>query len=251
MHKLSFSRFTLLGLLAIALVSTACKHPVAQTPPPPTTQTAPPPPAARPTVTLQASSTFIQKGESSTLTWSSTNATSLVVAPSVGSVAPEGSAKVSPADSTTYTITATGPGGSTDATVRITVAAPAPAVVETPKESIDTLFNREVHDAYFDYNKSDLRPDARDALSQTAVFLRKNPDVRVVIEGHCDERGTTEYNVGLGQRRADTVKEFLVSLGISADRLSTTSFGKEKPFCTEHEESCWQQNRRGHFVKAQ
>ncbi len=249
MHKLSFSRFALLGLLAMALVSTACKH----TPPPvqsPTTTQAPTATApARPTVTLQASSTFIQKGESSTLNWSSTNATSLVITPSVGSVAPEGSAKVTPADSTTYTITATGPGGSADANIRITVGAPTVVQQEQPKESIDQVFLREVKDAYFDYNKADLRPDARDALSQTAQFLRRNPDVRVVIEGHCDERGTTEYNIGLGQRRADAVKEFLVSLGIGADRLSTTSFGKEKPFCNGHDETCWQQNRRGHFVK--
>jgi peptidoglycan-associated lipoprotein len=249
MLKLSFSRHVLLGLLAMALVSASCKPPVKPVQSQPIAQAPPPAAAARPTVTLQASSTFIQKGESATLTWSSTNATSLVVAPSVGSVAPEGSAKVTPSDSTTYTITATGPGGTADASIRITVGAPPAVQPETPKESMDTIFPREVKDAYFDYNKSDLRPDARDALSQTAQFLRRNPDIKVTIEGHCDERGTTEYNVGLGQRRADTVKEFLVSLGISADRLSTTSFGKEKPFCAEHEESCWQQNRRGHFVK--
>jgi peptidoglycan-associated lipoprotein len=73
----------------------------------------------------------------------------------------------------------------------------------------------------------------------------------VTIEGHCDERGSTEYNLALGDRRAGAVKQYLVSLGISADRISTVSFGKEKPFCTQSNESCWQQNRRGHFVKAQ
>jgi peptidoglycan-associated lipoprotein len=212
-----------------------------------------PPPAptapARPTVTLQASSTFIQKGESTTLSWSSTNATSLALSPGAGNVSPEGSSKVSPGESTTYTITATGPGGTADQSVRITVAAAAVVPTETPTESVDAAFLREVHDAFFDYNKSDLRLDARDALSQTAVFLRQHPEIKVVIEGHCDERGTTEYNLGLGQKRADTVKEFLVSIGIAGDRLSTTSFGKEKPFCSGHDEACWQQNRRGHFVK--
>ncbi|HXQ98372.1 MAG TPA: hypothetical protein VN774_08020, partial [Candidatus Limnocylindrales bacterium] len=165
MHKLSFSRHVLLGLLAMALVSSSCKPPVKPVQSQPIAQTPPPAAVARPTVTLQASSTFIQKGESATLTWSSTNATSLVVAPSVGSVAPEGSAKVTPSDSTTYSITATGPGGTADASIRITVGAPPAVQPQTPKESIDAIFLREVKDAYFDYNKSDLRPDARDALS--------------------------------------------------------------------------------------
>lgn len=241
-------RIALLSLLTMVLVGAGCKHQVSQAPVTTSTTTAPPAPA-RPTVTLQASSTFIQRGESTTLSWSSTNATTLTLSPGVGTVAPEGNSKVTPGDSTTYTITANGPGGTADQSVRITVAAAAVAPPETPTESIDTLFLREVHDAFFDYNKSDLRPDARDALSQTAQFLRQHPEVKVVVEGHCDERGTTEYNLGLGQKRADSVKEFLVSLGISADRLSTVSYGKEKPFCTQHDEACWQQNRRGHFVR--
>src|SRR5260370_37671940 len=114
----------------------------------------------------------------------------------------------------------------------------------------DELFLREVLDAYFDFDKADIRPDARAALSTTADFLKKYPRFKVTIEGHCDERGSTEYNLALGDRRATAVKQFLVSLGISADRLSTVSYGKEKPFCMESNESCWQQNRRGHFVKA-
>ena len=255
MKKHSFSRFALLGLLAVTVIGAGCaKHapPVAATPSAPAPVTAPP---ARPTVTLQASSTFIQRGESSTLTWSSTNATTLTLNPAVGTVAavaPEGSSKVSPTESTTYTITATGPGGSAEQSIRITVsAAAAPVVVDNgPSETVDQMFLREVHDAYFDYNKADIRPDAKDALSQTAQFLRTHADIKVIVEGYCDERGTTEYNLGLGQKRADAVKQFLESLGITPDRLSTTSFGKEKPFCNEHTEACWQQNRRGHFVKA-
>jgi peptidoglycan-associated lipoprotein len=252
MQKHSFSRFALLGLLAMAIVGGGCAH----HPPPvatqPTTQPPVAAPPARPTVTLQASSTFVQRGESATLTWSSTNATSLTLNPTVGSVAPEGSSKVSPTESTTYTITATGPGGTADQSIRITVSAAAPPVETntTSTETVDQMFLREVHDAYFDYNRADLRPDAKDALSQTAVFLRTHSDVRVIVEGYCDERGTTEYNLGLGQKRADAVKQFLESLGITADRISTTSFGKEKSFCNEHTEACWQQNRRGHFAKA-
>jgi peptidoglycan-associated lipoprotein len=253
MFKHSFSRFALLGLLAVTVIGAGCgPKKVPSTPPASAPAAAAPAPPARPTVTLQASSTFIQKGESTTLTWSSTNATSLTISPAVGSVAPEGSSKVSPTDSTTYSITATGPGGTADQSIRVTVspAAPPVAVDNTPTETADQMFMRQMHDAYFDYNKADLRADAKDALSQSAVFLRTHADIKVIVEGYCDERGTTEYNLGLGQKRADAVKQFLESLGITADRLSTTSFGKEKPFCEQHSEECWQQNRRGHFVKA-
>jgi peptidoglycan-associated lipoprotein len=107
-----------------------------------------------------------------------------------------------------------------------------------------------VKDAYFDFNKADIRDDARTALAQTADFLRKYPQIKATIEGHCDERGSTEYNITLGDRRATAVKNYLVQLGISADRLNTVSYGKEKPFCSESTEACWQQNRVGHFVKA-
>jgi peptidoglycan-associated lipoprotein len=197
---------------------------------------------------LQASPASVNKGESSTLTWNSTDATQLSIAPDVGAVTAQGSTKVTPSDTTTYTITATGPGGSANATATVNVAAPPPPPPPPPAPEPD--FNQEVRDAYFDYDKADIRPDARVALSTTADFLKKYPSIKVIIEGHCDERGSTEYNLGLGDRRANAVKQYLVSLGVSADRLSTVSFGKEKPFCTEHNEACWQQNRRGHFVKA-
>ena len=114
--------------------------------------------------------------------------------------------------------------------------------------TLQELFNKEVKDAYFDYDKADIRADARDALSQTAQFLRSYPQLKVVIEGHCDERGSTEYNLALGDRRAAAAKEFLVSLGIPADRMETVSYGKERPFCTASDEACYQQNRRAHIV---
>ncbi|MGO9640116.1 MAG: peptidoglycan-associated lipoprotein Pal [Candidatus Acidiferrales bacterium] len=243
----SYGKAAILALFAIALVSIGCKHP---TPTPPPTPAAPPPAPVQPTVTLQASSTMVQQGQQVTLTWSSTNATNLTIAPDVGTVAPQGTTSVSPQDSVTYTITATGPGGSADASVRITVSAPPPPVPVAPAPTIEELFNKEVQDAYFDLDKADIREDARQALANTAQFLREHPEVKVVIEGHCDERGSTEYNLVLGDRRAAAVKQFLVSAGISADRMNTVSYGKEKPFCSEHDETCWQQNRRGHFVLA-
>jgi peptidoglycan-associated lipoprotein len=242
----SFYRTGLLVMLAAAVFTFGCKKPPKAPPPPP-----PPAPApARPTVTLQASPSSINKGESATLSWNSTDATQLTVAPDVGDVTAQGSTKVTPSDSTTYTITATGPGGSASATATVSVNAPPPPPPPPQGPSEDELFLREVRDAYFDYDKADIRPDARVALSTTADFLKRHPSIKATIEGHCDERGSTEYNLGLGDRRATAVKQYLVSLGVSADRLNIVSFGKEKPFCNEHNEACYQQNRRGHFVKA-
>jgi peptidoglycan-associated lipoprotein len=243
----SLYRAGLLTALAAIVFTVGCaKKQVAAPPPPP-----PPPPApARPTVTLQASPGSINKGESSTLSWNSTDATQLSIAPEVGAVTAQGSTKVTPSDSTTYTITASGPGGSATATASVNVAAPPPPPPPPPQPDYDKIFLQEVRDAYFDYNKADIRPDAREALSKTADLLKNYPQFKVTIEGHCDERGSTEYNLGLGDRRANAAKQYLVSLGISADRISTVSFGKEKPFCMESAEACWQQNRRGHFVKA-
>jgi peptidoglycan-associated lipoprotein len=242
----SLYRPGLIAMLAAAVFAFGCKQPPKPPPPP----AAPAPAQATPTVTLQASPTTIDKGGTSTLSWNSTDATQLAIAPDVGAVTAQGSTKVTPADSTTYTITATGPGGSASATASVTVNAP-PAAVEQPKgPTDDELFMREVRDAYFDYDKADLRADARTALSKTADFLKNYPRFKVIIEGHCDERGSTEYNLGLGDRRATAVKQYLVSLGVAGDRISTVSYGKEKPFCMESNEACWQQNRRGHFVKA-
>jgi peptidoglycan-associated lipoprotein len=243
----SLYRAGLFVTLAAAVFTFGCaKKKVTPSSPPPAAAPAP----ARPTVTLQASPTSINKGDSSTLSWNSTDATQLTIAPEVGAVTAQGSTKVTPSDSATYTITATGPGGSASATAAVTVNAPPPPVDQPRQPSLDELFLKEVRDAYFDYDKADIRPDARAALSKTADFLKSYPQLKVTIEGHCDERGSTEYNLGLGDRRASAVKQYIVSLGVSADRISTVSFGKEKPFCTESNESCWTQNRRGHFVKS-
>jgi peptidoglycan-associated lipoprotein len=241
----SLYRAGLIAVLAASVFTFGCNKKPKQVSAPPS---APPPPAAaQPTVSLQASPTAVEKGDAATLSWTSTDATQLTIAPDVGTVPAEGQKSVTPAASTTYTITASGPGGSATASARITVATAAP---ETAEPTMNELWTRNVKDAYFDFNKADIRPDARTALAQTAEFLRKYPQVRVTIEGHCDERGSTEYNLALGDRRASATKQYLVSLGISADRVNTVSFGKEKPFCMQSTEDCYQQNRRGHFVPA-
>ena len=103
-------------------------------------------------------------------------------------------------------------------------------------------------DVHFAYDSAELDGEARDVLAANAEWLKENPRARTEIEGHCDERGTIEYNLALGARRAQTAKDYLVSLGISADRLSTISYGEELPLCRESNESCWARNRRAHFV---
>ena len=129
--------------------------------------------------------------------------------------------------------------------------APAPAPQPSPGPSVAQLFQQNVRDAYFDYDKAALSDADRAALTRDAEFLRSYPSVSFVIEGHCDERGSEEYNLGLGDRRASSAKRYLVDLGIADSRIQTTSFGKERPFCTQESESCWSQNRRAHFTLAQ
>jgi peptidoglycan-associated lipoprotein len=248
MRTRSVGSVTRFAVLVLVLATVGCKHPAAVSPAAPAAPVAPP---ARPTVTLEATPTVVQRSQSSTLRWTSTNATSLMVAPGIGTVAPEGTTTVSPTDSITYTITATGPAGTAEASAHITVTtAAAPPESGGPSATLEELFNREVQDAYFDLDRADIRGDARAALMKTAQFLRSYPQIKVAVEGHCDERGSTEYNLALGDRRAQAAKDFLVSLGVPADRMQTVSYGKEKPFCTEHAEACWQQNRRAHFVLA-
>ena len=246
MQHVALRRFTwIFGLVALIVVFGGCKKKVASTPP----ATAPGP-TPQPTVTLNASPTSVNPGQTVTLSWSSTNATDLDIEPGVGKVAPQGATPVNPTQSTTYTITATGAGGSATATASVSVASAQAPPPETPaaQPSLSELFDQNVKDVYFELDKSDLADDARAALTKDAEFLRSYPQVHVSIEGHCDERGSTEYNLGLGQRRAEAAKNYLISLGIPADRMETTSWGKERPFCTDHDESCWQQNRRAHFV---
>jgi peptidoglycan-associated lipoprotein len=116
------------------------------------------------------------------------------------------------------------------------------------KSLSDLNAERPLGDVFFDYDQNILRDDARRTLQQDAQWLSKWPQTRIRIDGHCDERGTAEYNLALGDRRTATVQEYLTNLGVRSDRIQTRSLGKETPFCQESGESCWSQNRRGHFV---
>jgi peptidoglycan-associated lipoprotein len=115
-------------------------------------------------------------------------------------------------------------------------------------ESTATPASSPLKEVYFDFDRYDLRADSREILKANSAWLKANPAAQIQIEGHCDERGTTEYNVALGSRRAESVKDYLVTLGTSADRLSTISYGEEVPVCREQTEECWQNNRRVRFV---
>jgi len=250
--------------LAFALFAAGCKKkaPAPPPPPPPPTPVAPTAPSlpAAPTITqFSAEPTSIQRGQSSTLRWEvSGQATSISIDQGIGTVQGTGNRRVFPDNSTTYTLTASGPGGSNTARATVNVTAPPPPpppITETkPKDPFDRVLSSRVQDAYFDYDKSDIRPDARDALTTDAATLKSifsDYPQSVVVEGHCDERGSAEYNLGLGDRRASAAKDFLVQLGVPTDRLKTISYGKERPVGNESNETCWQKNRRAHFSPGQ
>jgi peptidoglycan-associated lipoprotein len=237
----------LLFTLALGALMTlaACGKKAAPAPPPPP----PPPPAAAPTASIAVNPNSIQAGQSASLTWQTTNATDVTI-DGIGAVQPNGSQAVSPTESTTYHLTAKGAGGTQEASARITVAAPPPPP-PAPTASEQELFSQNVKDVYFDYDKADIRGDQQSSIQADAQFLNQHQNVNFTIEGHCDERGSTEYNIALGDKRATAVKNALVAAGVSANRIKTISYGKEKPFCTESNEACWQQNRRGHLVYQQ
>ena len=233
--------FTLVVALGAVMMLGACKKKAAPPPPPP-----PPPPPA-PTASISVDPNSIQKGQSATLSWQTTGATDVSI-DGIGAVQPSGSQQVSPADSTTYHLTAKGAGGTQDATARVSVTQPPPQQAETTSLTDEALFAQSVKDIYFDYDKADIRGDQQSSVQADMLFLNQHANINFTIEGHCDERGSTEYNLALGDQRATAVKNALTTAGINASRIKTISYGKEKPFCTESNEACWQQNRRGHLV---
>ena len=230
-----------LGTLALLMMISGC----AKKPKPPVVKT--PPPEVKPvTASLSANPTSIERGQSATLTWSTDGATDVML--QGNKVDPSGSQSVSPTQSTDYRLVAQGPGGTKDATARVTVNAPQQTTTTTaPTPTEQEIFNQNVQDIYFDYDSAQLRSDAQQSLGRAAQAINQHPNWRIQIEGNCDERGSTEYNLTLGEERANAAKQALVQAGVSADRLRTISYGKEKPACTQGTEDCWQKNRRDHF----
>ena len=235
------------ALLLLSLMMLAgCRKPAPR-------PTLPPPPEAAPSASLSANPASIRSGEATQLTWHTQHATDISI-DGLGQVDSNGSRSVSPGESTTYRLIARGPGGEQEATTRVTVAPGATATTTTGGTSSDVdaaaeaSFSRNVRDVYFDYDSYTIRSDAQQQLNSNAAWLARHPGVKVTVEGHCDERGSTEFNLALGDSRAHAVKQFLVQAGAGAERIATISYGKERPACTESNEECWQQNRRGHFV---
>jgi len=256
------------AVFAVVLMMTvsACKKKVPPPPPPPPPKEAPapPPPPPAPSARINnfsAEPRSIQRGQSATLTWSVANDTNIAIDNGVGSVQANGMRQVFPSNSTTYTLTASSAGGNDMRSVTVEVTAPpAPPPPPPPKPRISgaEMFNREIAsagDALFDYDKSDIRDDARQILTRDADALKRiftaDPTFNVMLEGHCDERGSAEYNLGLGDRRATAAKDFLVQLGVPADKIRTISYGKDRPVCTDASEACYQRNRRAHLAPAQ
>src|SRR5262249_51540763 len=127
-------------------------------------------------------------------------------------------------------------------------AAPSTAAPATPPRPSEFAENPNLKDIHFDFDKYDIRPDDAKILDSNAGWLKSNDGMLVLIEGHCDERGTNEYNLALGERRAKAAMNYLVSQGIQASRITVISYGEERPVCTEKNETCWQKNRRDHFL---
>ena len=247
------------GLVLFAIGCGGKKPPPPPPPPPAATPIAPPPTAAAPVInSFTAEPSTVEAGQSSTLRWSITGATDMTIDHGVGAVQSSGMRQVFPRTTTSYALTVRGPGGTDTRSVTVTVSSappPPPPTVNSPRLSSTELLQQQGQDAFFDLDMSEIRADGRDALTKDAALLKQifqqDPNFSVVVEGHCDERGSAEYNLALGDRRSTAAKDFLVQLGVPADRLKTISYGKERPQCTEASEECWQKNRRAHLAPGQ
>ena len=239
------NRSLALGLLVVTVAMIPGCHKKQATPPP--EETAPSATGAPPTAQITASPTVISAGDPVQLSWRTTNATQISI-DGIGDVPSVGVKTVTPSDSTTYHLVARGDGGTTDASARVTVNAPPAVSVPSTSMSEADEFKARVQDIFFDYDAYDIRSDAQATLSKDADFLVSHPNIKIVIGGYCDERGSDEYNLALGQNRAQAAKSALVTAGVAADRIRIISYGKEKPFCTESNEECWQLNRRAGFT---
>jgi peptidoglycan-associated lipoprotein len=239
--SIRFLRFAGLSLAVSGMLLLGACHKKSAAPVPPAPALAP----AKPTATLTATPSDVVAGHSAQLSWNTQNATDVSI-DTLGSVAVSGNRNVTPSASTTYTLTAKGPGGSVQATARVTVTVPPPPPVKAGPTDAE-LFASNVTDIYFNYDRFDIRAGDEKTLKADADFLAAHPGFNILVAGYCDERGSEEYNMALGSSRANSVRDALVKFGIAASRVKTISYGKEKPFCTEQNESCWQQNRRAHF----
>ena len=246
-HKSGLCSTAIMALTVVLLATAGCHKKTAS---PPSSALAPETTGVPPTASITADPVAIDQGQSVVLNWRTANATTASI-DGIGNVAVNGTQTVSPTSSTNFHLVATGEGGTTDASVRVTVRVPqAPTTPDTGNGSGmggDAAFHAAVQDLFFDYDSYDLRPDAQTSAAAAATYLNAHPAIKVLIVGYCDDRGSAEYNITLGQNRADSAKKALMAAGVDPLRIRVISYGKEKQFCTEESESCWQQNRRDQF----
>jgi len=239
-----------LGAAAFAAIAVTGCH--KKTLPPPSSAMAPDTTMPAPTAQISADPLAIDIGQSVVLNWRTTNATSVSI-DGIGQVAINGTQTVSPANSTNFHLVAKGDGGVTEANVRVTVRVPeAPlAPVGNNEENgpmgSEAAFHQNVQDIFFDYDSSDIRADAKNSISTAASYITAHPGLKLLIGGYCDDRGSAEYNIALGEDRANAAKNALVQAGVAPNRIRVVSYGKERQFCTEENDACWQQNRRAQF----
>jgi peptidoglycan-associated lipoprotein len=209
-----------------------------------------------PTANLTADPLAVDLGQSVVLNWRTTDATSVSI-DGIGKVNPNGTQTVSPSTSTNFHLVATGDGGTVEANVRVTVRVAVAPTVPTDTSAngagangemgSDEVFHQNVADIFFDYDSATLRPEGESSATKAAAYLAAHSAIHIVIGGYCDDRGSAEYNLALGENRANAAKAAIVSAGVNASRIRVVSFGKEKQFCAEDTEGCWQQNRRAQF----
>ncbi len=234
-----------IALLLVALIAVSgCKK---KTSPLPSSEEAPAATSPAPTAQLTATPAVISAGDQVQLSWKTTDASSISI-DGIGDVPSVGVKTVTPTESTTYHLVARGAGGSADASAYVTVNSPPAISVPSTSMTEQQDFDAHVQPIFFDYDTYDIRTDAQSVLAKNADYLNAHPGIKVVIGGYCDERGSDEYNLVLGQNRAQAAKTALVTAGIAADRIRVISYGKEKPFCSDSTEECWQLNRRDGFT---
>ncbi len=212
------------------------------------------PTAPRPELTIFLEPPSVARGESSILSWETKNADRVTISPGVGPVISSGRIKLFPEATTTYQVTAEGPGGTLTKTATLEVSAgDAPPVWDDEEIETGTLeerFTTAVKPVFFGFDSAELTDQARITLDGNVRWLNRpdNRKVRFVIEGHCDQRGTEEYNLALGDKRSLVVRDYLVSRGVDPARMATVSLGEERPFATGTSEEDYELNRRAHFV---
>jgi peptidoglycan-associated lipoprotein len=254
-RKMTNRRVSLTAAATLLLVMSAACH--KKTPPPPPPPPPPPQAPAKPTINyFNAEPSTINSGQPASLRWSVSDANNVQIE-GIGQVSPDGRRAVYPTSTTTYHLTASNAGGTSEADATVTVSTPPPpeAPAKAPSQTPAEILASQVQDLHFDYDKSDVRPADQAILQSDATALKtifaQDPSFAVMIEGHCDERGSAEYNLALGDRRATATKDALMAMGIPADKLKTISYGKERPLCTDATEECYGRNRRAHFSAAQ